>query len=167
MTRGRLVFISTVLGAAIFILGSTMLPASAKAAGSEAAIPPGTVITEANWQQYKGYMTPSMQAMWAGTYDWKFGPNYRMVVGETMHYDSPPQFKKYTEQYSGQVQIETLPDGRHVLKNYVAGLPFPIPQEQMKGGKSARPARWRRPPASRRCRRRTAMAARCCTGAGS
>ncbi len=135
MTRGRLVFISTVLGTAIFILGSVMLPANARAAGSEAAIPPGTVITEANWQQYKGFMTPSMQAMWAGTYDWKFGPNYQMVVGETMHYDSPPQFKKYTEQYSGQVQIETLPDGRHILKNYVAGLPFPNPQEPMKGWK--------------------------------
>jgi len=98
-------------------------------------IPPGTVITEQNWQQYKQYMTPGLQYLWAGTYTWKFGPNVQFVIGPTMHYPNPPEYIKNTEKYSGQVKIGTLPDGRHVLQNYVAGLPFPNPADPMKGWK--------------------------------
>ena len=119
---------------ALVLISVSMAPI-ARAAGPEAGIPPGTVITQQNWQQYKDFMTPSMQSMWAGTYEWKFSPQYQMVVGPTRHYPPPPQFQKYTEQYASQVQIETLPDGRHILKNYLAGLPFPNPQDPMKGWK--------------------------------
>ncbi len=135
MLRGRLVSIAITLLGLGFIFSSGPLLSSARAADSEAGIPPETVITEQNWEQYKQFMTPGLQSMWAGTYGWKLGPNFQMVVGPTQHYPSPPQFKKYTEQYASQVRIETLPDGRHILKNYVAGLPFPNPQEPMKGWK--------------------------------
>ena len=39
---------------------------SADAAHSDAAVPPpGTKITYANWQQYKQFMPPAMQALFA------------------------------------------------------------------------------------------------------
>jgi hypothetical protein len=105
------------------------------ARSQEGTIPPGTVITEQNWEQYKQFMNPGLQALWAGTYTWKLGPDFRMEIGPTHHYPPPPTYAKYTEEYSSKVKIETLPDGRHILKDYVAGLPFPNPQEPMKGWK--------------------------------
>ena len=116
-------------------LACSIIPGIAYAAESEAPIPPGTVITEQNWQQYKEYMTPGLQYLWAGTYTWKLGPNVQFVIGPTQHYPEPPIYQKYTEQYASQVKIETLPDGRHMLQGYVAGLPFPNPQDPMKGWK--------------------------------
>src|SRR5690348_13848332 len=35
------------------------------------AIPPGTVITMQNWQQYRQYMPDGMAALFAGQYFWK------------------------------------------------------------------------------------------------
>lgn len=128
-TTSRLIF------ATLLILAlSSPLPAAC-AESAAASIPPGTVITQQNWQQYKDFMNPGLQGMWAGTYGWKFPPDFQMPIGPTRHYPPPPQFLKYTEQYSPQVRIETLPNGRHILQNYVAGLPFPNPQEPMKGWK--------------------------------
>lgn len=116
-------------------LACSIIPGIAYAAESEAPIPPGTIITEKNWQQYKEYMTPGLQYLWAGTYTWKLGPNVQFVIGPTQHYPEPPTFQKYTEEYSSRVKIQTLPDGRHILLGYVSGLPFPNPQEPMKGWK--------------------------------
>src|SRR5260370_14169 len=128
-TTSRLIF------ATLLILAlSAPLPAAC-AESAAVSIPPGTVITQQNWQQYKDFMNPALQGMWAGTYGWKFPPDFQMPIGPTRHYPPPPQFLKYTEQYSSQVRIETLPNGRHILQNYVAGLPFPNPQEPMKGWK--------------------------------
>jgi hypothetical protein len=111
------------------------LPALAQQ-GASGTIPPGTVLTQENWQQYKAFMPTALQGMWEGTFGgWKFPPDFQMPVGATHHYPPPPQFLKYTEQYSPQVRIVTLPNGRHILQNYVAGLPFPNPQEPMKGWK--------------------------------
>lgn len=135
MRHKRIAITTAALSILVLMYCWTLLVPTARGAEPEATIPSGTIITEQNWQQYKQFMNPGLQAMWAGTYEWKLGPNFQMVVGPTMHYESPSQFKKYTEQYSGQVRIETLPDGRHILKNYVAGLPFPNPQEPMKGWK--------------------------------
>ncbi|HUY18772.1 MAG TPA: DUF1329 domain-containing protein [Candidatus Binataceae bacterium] len=119
---------------AVLIACATLLPV-AQAAESESGIAPGTIITEKNWQQYKQFMTPGLQYLWAGTYTWKLGPNVQFVVGPTQHYPEPPTYEKYTEEYASKVGIKTLPDGRHILLNYVAGLPFPKPQDPMKGWK--------------------------------
>jgi hypothetical protein len=40
-----------------------------------------------------------------------------------------------TEKYGGQAQAVVLPDGRHDIRNYVAGMPFPNPSEPNKGWK--------------------------------
>ncbi|MBF6568663.1 MAG: DUF1329 domain-containing protein [Candidatus Binataceae bacterium] len=118
------------------LIACVAIPIGAQAAESEMdPIPPGTVITEKNWAQYKQYMTPGLQALWAGTYTWSLGPQYQMTIDSTHHYPTSPTYAKYTEEYSKNVQIETLPNGRHILKNYVAGLPFPNAQEPMKGWK--------------------------------
>src|SRR5277367_1466592 len=130
MILRRLVFV-----AVIFFALSASLWAAGEEESSGASIPPGTIITEQNWQNYKQFMNPGLQDLWAGTYDWKMGPNVQMVIGPTMHYPEPPTYQKYTEEYAGQVKIQTLPDGRHTLVGYVAGLPFPNPQEPMKGWK--------------------------------
>jgi len=120
---------------AAVVLSLAVIVPSARAAENEATIPVSTVITEKNWEQYKGFMNPGLQALWAGTYEWKLGPQFSMEIGPTHHYEWPATYKKLTEEYSGKVQIQTLPDGRHILQNYVAGMPFPNPQEPMKGWK--------------------------------
>jgi hypothetical protein len=131
MRRLRLTF--------VFVLALGLAPnilANAQQAPPQPGIPAGTVITQDNWQQYKDFMSLGLQGMWAGTFGgWKFPPDFQMPVGPTRHYPPPAQFLKYTEQYSPQVRIVTLPNGRHILQNYVAGLPFPNPQEPMKGWK--------------------------------
>jgi hypothetical protein len=94
---------------AALILGLAVIAPSAPAAENEATIPIGTIITEKNWEQYKGFMNPGLQALWAGTYEWKLGPQFSMEIGPTHHYEWPPTYKKLTEEYSGKVQIQTLP----------------------------------------------------------
>jgi hypothetical protein len=130
MILRRLVF-----AAVIFFALSASLWAAGEAESSGASIPPGTIITEQNWKNYSQFMNPGLQDLWAGTYTWSLGPQFQMVIGPTMHYPEPPTYEKYTEEYSSQVKIATLPDGRHTLVGYVAGLPFPNPQEPMKGWK--------------------------------
>jgi ABC-type multidrug transport system fused ATPase/permease subunit len=74
MQRGRFVLFAVALVTLVFIFGARPSSPNALAAESEAGITPGTVITEQNWEQYKQFMTPGLQSMWAGTYGWKLGP---------------------------------------------------------------------------------------------
>src|SRR5579871_2334635 len=115
------------------------LSTSGWAAGGEAQqfIPAGTVITPQNWQQYRQYMTDGMQALFSGVggNKWKFPDDYKMTVEPTRHYELPPTYVQQTEKYAGQVKIVNLPDGRHTIDGYVGGIPFPNPQEPMKGWK--------------------------------
>ena len=97
--------------------------------------PPGTIITLQNWQQYKQFMPGGMQALFAGKYHWKFPADFQMVIGPPTNYQQPKVFVDDTEKYAPQVKIVTLPNGMHTLSGYVAGLPFPNPQEPMKGWK--------------------------------
>lgn len=99
-------------------------------------IPPGTVINMRNWQKYSEYMSDGLQAFFKGSYFWKFPPDFQMVIGPTKHY--APASKEYieaTEKYAGQVRIVDLPDGGHTITGYVAGVPFPNPQEPLRGWK--------------------------------
>ncbi|MBF6568628.1 MAG: DUF1329 domain-containing protein [Candidatus Binataceae bacterium] len=111
------------------------LPVSHGWAEEEGSIPPGTVITMQNWRQYKGFMSDGMQALFEGTYHWKFPSDFQLDVGPTHHYTLPEAYRRNTEKYSHLVKIVTLPDGRHTLTGYVAGQPFPNPQEPMRGYK--------------------------------
>jgi hypothetical protein len=104
-------------------------------AESTASIPPGTVITLANWQQYRQFMSDGFQNMLAGEYAWKFPPDFQLVVGPTSHYPLPQSYLDATAKYSKLVRIIDLPDGGHSIAGYVAGCPFPNPQNPMKGYK--------------------------------
>jgi hypothetical protein len=109
------------------------IPAIAPAADP---IAPGTTINMSNWQQYKQYMTEGMQALFGGTYYWKFPGDFQLVIGPTKSY--PLGYKQYienTEKYASQVRIVDLPNGGHDIVNYTAGLPFPAPQEPLKAWK--------------------------------
>jgi hypothetical protein len=106
-----------------------------EAAGGENPIPVGTVISLQNWQQYRQFMPYGMQALFAGTYAWKIPADFRMLVGPLTSYPLPKAYQENTEKYSHLVAIKNLPDGRHTITGYVAGLPFPEPAEPMKGYK--------------------------------
>jgi Protein of unknown function (DUF1329) len=47
----------------------------------------------------------------------------------------PKTWVEATEKYGPQTQVEVLPNGHYVLKNYHGGTPFPNPQEPNKGWK--------------------------------
>lgn len=58
-----------------------------------------------------------------------------MKVGPTVIHPLPKGYREATEKYSGEVKIVALPDGGHTLTAYVAGIPFPDPQEPHRGWK--------------------------------
>ncbi|HTW88578.1 MAG TPA: DUF1329 domain-containing protein [Candidatus Binataceae bacterium] len=117
------------------LLLALLLANSGIGRAQEGTIPPGTVITLQNWQQYKQFMPDGVQALFAGKYFWKFPPDFRMVIGPTHSYPLPAEYLKNTEKYSGQVKIIDLPNGGHSVTGYVAGIPFPNPQDPLKGWK--------------------------------
>jgi hypothetical protein len=98
-------------------------------------VPPGTVITAQNWQQYKNYLSDGMQGFLNGSLFWKVPADFRIEIGPTHDYRAAPEYYADTEKYSNRVQIVNRPDGGHSLSGYVAGLPFPNPTEPLKGWK--------------------------------
>ncbi len=97
--------------------------------------PPGTHITIQNWQQYKQFMPPAMIALFAGKYHWKMPDNVEMITEQ----DAPTPVSRYyvnaTEQFGAQTKVLHLADGHYGISSYVAGEPFPNPQEPDKGYK--------------------------------
>ncbi|MGH7879032.1 MAG: DUF1329 domain-containing protein, partial [Candidatus Binataceae bacterium] len=106
-----------------------------KASANQPVIPLGTKITMANWQQYKQFMPVGMQKLWEGKYYWKLPSDAEMDVGPTHYGYVTKGWANATEKYSGQNQVEVLPNGHFVLKNYHGGVPFPNAQEPYKGWK--------------------------------
>jgi len=104
-------------------------------ADSPDTIPVGTKITLQNWQQYKKFMPVQMQAAFSGQYPLHIGsePMYTMEVGPAHDFPPPGNLAKNTEKYGGQARLERLPSGGFMIKGYVAGLPFPNPQEPNRG----------------------------------
>jgi len=111
--------------------------AALASADSKSTIPDGTRITIANWQQYKQFMPIGMQAVFAGSYNWKLdaSPDSTVVVGPTIFAPQPKQFLSDTEKYSSQMKLIKLPQGSYTVKGYVAGIPFPNPAEPDVGAK--------------------------------
>jgi hypothetical protein len=93
------------------------------------AIAPGTVITKANWMQYQQFFSDGEIGLWQGKWFWKMPDDVRLEVGPTKIYPLPAPFIEASEKYGEQTRLAKGPDGRWVLKNYVAGIPFPIPRE--------------------------------------
>lgn len=88
-------------------LGSTAVTARAQ-------VQPGDVITPGNALKVENLVSPGNFAL--------VKQGMIMKITPTMHLDWPPPYKAATEQHSAQVSL--TPDGD--LKNYVAGLPFPL-----------------------------------------
>lgn len=110
-------------------------PAARTDAAAAATIPPGTVITMANWRQYRDFMSDGMAALFEGKYFWKMPPDIQIAVAPTDLHPLPKNYLAATEKYASQVKIVALPDGGLTLKGYMGGIPFPNPQEPHKGWK--------------------------------
>lgn len=98
-------------------------------------IAPGTKITMQNWRQYAAFMPSGMQALFEGKYYWKMPADVELVVGPTLTHPLPPSYLQATERYASQVRLVSSPDGGLALRDYVAGMPFPNPEEPHKGWK--------------------------------
>ena len=133
MKRMMFALLVTFLIAGVF--GARAYCANAEQAEARNPIPPGTVITMQNWQKYQQYMNDGLRGLFAGTWLWKFPPDFQMDVTAYKSHPLPKAYIENTEKYAGQVKIVDLPNGGHNITGYVAGLPFPNPQEPMRGWK--------------------------------
>jgi hypothetical protein len=97
--------------------------------------PPGTKITMQNWQQYKDFLPDGLTHLFQGDLFWKLPQDAEIDIGPTVNIPIPPGYIEATEQYGGQTQVVHLPNGHMDVRGYVAGLPFPNPQEPDKGYK--------------------------------
>jgi Protein of unknown function (DUF1329) len=102
---------------------------------AQAPLPPGTAISPQNWQQFKDYMPPGMQAMFNGQYFEPLpnSPEYYRIVGPTSDIHLPKIYLNNTEKYASQVKLVPTPWGGFILENYVAGIPFPRPAGPNRG----------------------------------
>ncbi|MGH7837327.1 MAG: DUF1329 domain-containing protein, partial [Candidatus Binataceae bacterium] len=108
---------------------------SAVLTAQASAIAPGTVINSSNWSKYQQYMTDGEIGLWQGKWFWKMPADAQINVGATTVYPLPAPFVEASEKYGDQTRLEKQADGRWVLKNYAAGVPFPIPDDPNKGQK--------------------------------
>jgi hypothetical protein len=105
MTQNR--FATTVALALAIALVSSAIPAVAQ-------VQPGDVITPSTASKVQNLVSPGNFAL--------VQQGMMMKITPTTHLDWPPPYKAATERYSPQVSLGA--DGE--LKNYVAGLPFPL-----------------------------------------
>ena len=101
-------------------------------ARQDGTIAPGTKITIGNWPLYQQYMPMGMQELFAGWRSWKMPQEVEIDVGPTVIHPLPPA---YIEAPGNGVRVVHLPNGHNDIANYVAGQPFPNPQEPDKGYK--------------------------------
>jgi hypothetical protein len=106
-------------------------------ASSGKTIPPGTVVSKANWQQYRAFMPVGLQALFSGQYQFHMGdgPDYTVKVYPTSDIRLPAAYRKDTEKYGGQARLKPSKEGGYVYENYTAGVPFPSPSEPLIGEK--------------------------------
>ena len=128
-SRPHAVAIGGIVVVLLFILRGEVNPTDA--APSDAAPQPGTEITYANWQGYKQFMPPAMQALFAGGYFWKMPADIRLDVGPTLPMPLPPAYLADTEKNSGLIRLKKLPDAGYIPEGYVSGIPFPNPLSQL------------------------------------
>ena len=76
-----------------------------------------------------------MVALFEGKYYWKMPADVEMDVGPTIMRPLPKAFREAGEKYGSQTRVVHLPDGRMNIENFIAGFPFPNPQEPDKGYK--------------------------------
>jgi Protein of unknown function (DUF1329) len=106
-----------------------------KATASQGSLAPGATITQSNWQQYRQFMPYGMQTLFEGKYFWKMPSDVSMSVGPTNVLPLPAGYVTASEKYGAQTSIGTTPAGHHFVQDYVAGEPFPNPQDPDRGYK--------------------------------
>ncbi|MGA2411441.1 MAG: DUF1329 domain-containing protein [Candidatus Binataceae bacterium] len=94
---------------------------------------PGTVITKANWQQYKDCFSDGVQYLWTGAEFWKMPDDVEIHVGTPHQWTLPAPFMEATEKYGSQTRLTKQSDGEFKLEDYTAGTPFPNPSGPDKG----------------------------------
>jgi hypothetical protein len=109
------------------------LLAPGSSALADCNVKPGTVITMQNWMQYKDCFSEGVQHFWQGDLFYKMPADAEVHVGPQHHWTLPKQYMDATERYGGQTRLVQQPNGEYLLKNYVAGLPFPDPSGPEKG----------------------------------
>ena len=144
MIKSRLLTVCLSVGLAIAAAGTARAqdfqPVQAtqdwlNSTATQGTIKPGTVITTQNWTQYQQFMPLGMQRLFSGQYFWKIPPDVAMTVGPTKVLPLPKTYMEASEKYGSQTSIGSTPSGHHFVANYVAGQPFPNPQEPNKGYK--------------------------------
>jgi hypothetical protein len=106
-------------------------------ADSSETVAVGTVITVKNWQKYRKFFGIGEQALYSGKYQFHIGdgPDYEVKVGPITHFKEPTQLSSDTEKYGSQTRLEPTAGGSYTIKNWVAGWPFPNPQEPQRAYK--------------------------------
>jgi hypothetical protein len=102
---------------------------------NQGIIPVGTRITTKNWQQYRQFMPVGMIGFFEGRYFWKMPDDVEMDVGPTVIHSLSRSYVDASERYDNHAHVVHMPDGRMNIDNYVAGMPFPTPQQPDKGYK--------------------------------
>jgi Protein of unknown function (DUF1329) len=104
-------------------------------ASSPKTIPPGTRITVANWEQYKDFLPVGLWAALSGAYQFHVtaDPEYAIVVAPTTHFAMPTKWKEDGEKYGGQTRLERTAQGGYIMRNWMAGPPFPNPGGPQQG----------------------------------
>ncbi len=85
-----------------------------------------------NWRRHQQFMPMGMQRLFAGRLFWSMPHDVEMDVGPTVINPLP---RSYAAAQSESVGVVHLPGGHNDIVNYVAGEPFPNPQEPDKGYK--------------------------------
>lgn len=101
----------------------------------QGTIQPGTRIDSSNWQQYRQFLPYGLQSIFGGSSFWKAPAGFQITVGPTKILPLPRGYVEASEQYGSQTSMGTTPSGHHYVANYIAGEPFPNPQEPDKGYK--------------------------------
>jgi Protein of unknown function (DUF1329) len=118
------------------VIAAAENPAAGMDGALSEAIPPGTVITMANWQHYRAFMPDGMAALFEGKYFWKMPSDVRIELAPTVIHPLPKNYLAATEKYAQMVRLVELPNGGMTLENYRGGIPFPNPAEPHKGWKT-------------------------------
>ena len=114
---------------AVIALALISTASNAMAGSAPQEIPPGTVITQQNWREYKSFMSEGLTALFEGSHFWHMPSGLQINVGPTRSSPLPKQYLADTAQYSRSVKLVATGSGGYIPSGYVAGLPFPHPLE--------------------------------------